>query len=80
MRRATDYKEGEEGRYINIDKVMLRELEESGFHSSKYYFLNNVPVKRGRAGFMLMASAAETRKRKEPKVFPLAEKPIQIAE
>ncbi len=63
---------------MNLDKAMLRELECSAFHSVSALHLLTLQLKNGRAGFMLKAGAAETRKRATPKQYPLAFMPMKV--
>ena len=59
---------------------MLKELENSGFHSCKLILIVDTSVKNGKAVFMLKASATEKRKRATPKEYPLRFIPITMEE
>ena len=62
---------------VNIDKMMLSELKQSCFRSSKLIFSANTLVSKGTAINMLKAGALENRKRTAPKDYPLAFVPMQ---
>ena len=65
---------------VNIDQMMLSELKQSCFRSSKLiHFANNL-VSKGTAVFMLKSGALETRKRTAPKDYPLAFVPMKVEE
>ena len=78
--RTQVFQAEEAGRYINLDRAMLKELELSGFRSGKCFLLLTVSVKHGTGSYLLKHSAKEKRQRAKPMQFPLAERPMVFEE